>query len=64
MIEANIVYVPGWEATATRALELGYKAVVVGTTCRGDATDLETLLPSREELRTSLQNYLTVCDPF
>ena len=53
MIEANIAYVPGWEATATRALQLGYKAVVVGATCRGDATDLQTLLPSRDVLRTS-----------
>ena len=63
MIEANIAYVPGWEATATRALQLGYKAVVVGTTCQGDATDLETLLPSRDVLRTALQTYLTVCHP-
>lgn len=61
MIEANIAYVPGWEATATRALQLGYKAVVVGATCRGDATDLQTLLPSRDVLRTALQSYLTVC---
>ena len=61
MIEANISYVPGWESTAARALQLGYKAVVVGTTCKGDATRLETLLPSRDELRASLLRFIAVC---
>ena len=64
MIEANIAYVPGWESTATRALQLGYKAVVVGVTCKGDVTQLETLLPTRDVLRNSLLNYIKVCFSF